>query len=215
VLRAATADLSWLLSRAYAMTSSLKLVGDRYALTERQRIAVARASCTDQAQTERAQRAVAWESLQGEEVLVDGFNLLITIEAALGGGLILSCRDGCLRDLASMHGSYRAVQETEPALDLIGAAFESVNLHSVHWLFDRPVSNSGRLAQTLRALAERRGWPWEAELVFNPDAMLRGSEKIVISSDAVVLDAAPRWVNAAAYLVQGAVPTAWLVDLCA
>ena len=37
VLRQATADLSWLLSRGYAQTGSLQLVGDRYSLRERQR----------------------------------------------------------------------------------------------------------------------------------------------------------------------------------
>src|SRR5437763_1300671 len=39
-LRAAVADLSWLLERGYAPTSALKLVGDRWSLTERQRAAV-------------------------------------------------------------------------------------------------------------------------------------------------------------------------------
>src|SRR4051794_12700876 len=38
-LAQATADLSWLLSRGYAEPSSLKLVGDRYRLVERQRVA--------------------------------------------------------------------------------------------------------------------------------------------------------------------------------
>ena len=36
-LRRAVTELSWLLSRGYNMTSSLKLVGDRHGLRERQR----------------------------------------------------------------------------------------------------------------------------------------------------------------------------------
>ena len=43
-LRAATADLSWLLSRGYASPSAMKIVGDRYALDARQRMAVMRCS---------------------------------------------------------------------------------------------------------------------------------------------------------------------------
>ena len=46
-LRAATTDLSWLLSRGYAEPSSLKLVGDCFQLTERQRTAVMRSACSD------------------------------------------------------------------------------------------------------------------------------------------------------------------------
>jgi hypothetical protein len=211
-LRTATADLSWLLSRGYAMTSSLKLVGDRYNLQERQRTAISRATCTDQARREREQRSLPWESLHGADIEIDGFNLLITLEAAFGGGLIMHCRDDCLRDLASMHGSYRAVQETEPALELIGTTLEAVAPRSVLWLLDSPVSNSGRLAQTLRTLAQERHWPWQVEAVFNPDALLRVSEQVVVSSDSVILDSAARWVNAAAHLIHRHVPDAWLAD---
>src|SRR5690349_15149262 len=43
-LRAAVADLSWLLSRGYTVPSALNLVGDRYQLVERQRLAVIRSA---------------------------------------------------------------------------------------------------------------------------------------------------------------------------
>jgi hypothetical protein len=164
-LRVAASDLAWLLSRRYALTSSLKLVGDRYTLKERQRIALSRAVCSDQARMRRAASELPWECLAGEDIALDGFNLLITLEAALGGGLIMNCQDGCFRDLASMHGSYKAVQETAAALDILGTALESAGVRSAFWLLDSPVSNSGRVAQTLRAIALERGWKWEAELV--------------------------------------------------
>ena len=43
LLRTATSELSWLLSRGYAITSALKLVGDRHGLNKRQRLALSRA----------------------------------------------------------------------------------------------------------------------------------------------------------------------------
>src|SRR5689334_16889981 len=52
-LRQATSDLCWLLSRGYAEVAALKLVGDRYDLTARQRSAVGRAVCTDNALSHR------------------------------------------------------------------------------------------------------------------------------------------------------------------
>ena len=57
-LRRATGDLCWLLSRGYARESSLKLVGDRYGLLARQRIAVARCACSDEAAADRQSRQV-------------------------------------------------------------------------------------------------------------------------------------------------------------
>ena len=51
---------------------------------------------------------------RGRGLWIDGYNVLTTVEAALAGGVILVGRDGCYRDMASMHGSYRKVSETRP-----------------------------------------------------------------------------------------------------
>src|SRR2546422_3693048 len=99
VLRTATSDLSWLLTRRYSMKGALKLVGDRYMLTDRQRLAISRAACSDQSKERRARTLISTDDVASKELIVDGFNLLITIEAALSGGLLMICRDGCVRDL--------------------------------------------------------------------------------------------------------------------
>ncbi len=127
--------------------------------------------------------------------------------------MILHCGDGCLRDLASIHSTYKAVQETVPALTLIGNALQALGPRSVQWLLDSPVSNSGRLAQTIRDVAEEHGWNWQAETVFNPDTVLKASNAIVVTSDSVVLDHAGRWVNVAAHLLPLYIPDAWIVDM--
>ena len=64
-LRAATADLSWLMSRGYADPSALKLIGDRHALTARQRQAVARCACSDAARDLRKARRLTRAQLGG------------------------------------------------------------------------------------------------------------------------------------------------------
>ncbi len=212
-VRTAVADLSWLLERGYPANAALKLTGDRYALDERQHMAVLRAACGDTSHKRRAASCLPLDALTGQDVQIDGFNLLISVEAALGGGLILCCRDECLRDLASVHGTYKAVQETVPALTLIGEFLEPHKPHSVQWLLDSPVSNSGRLAQTIRDTAAERAWNWQAETVLNPDAVLKISPQIVVSSDSLILDSAARWVNLAAALLPARVPRSWIVDL--
>jgi hypothetical protein len=212
-LRQALADLNWLLSRGYALPSSLALVGDRHALTQRQRLALSRAACADDARARRLHRQVPALRVQNEDVEIDGFNLLITLEAALSGGLLLLCHDGCIRDLSSVHGSYRAVQETERALALAGNALAQLRPRQVRWWLDQPVSNSGRLAHTIRVLAEQRAWPWEVQVSFNPDAELARTPGIVVSSDSAVLDRCSRWVNLGGWLVERLAPRAWVVAL--
>lgn len=212
-LRAAVAELSWLLGRGYQMKSALKLVGDRHNLRERQRLAVARASCSDESRVGRRAREVEASEVEGEELIVDGFNLVITLEAALGGGVLVLCRDGCVRDLSSVHGSYRAVEETERAVALAGEVLSTLRPASVLWLFDSPVSNSGRLAERVRVMASARGWPWEVRAEFNPDRSIVNSERLAVTSDSNVLDGAARWLNLARLVIERRVSNLWLVYL--
>jgi hypothetical protein len=212
-LQAAVADVSWLKTRGYSEKSVLKLVGDRYQLKERQRKAVMRCACSDQQLEQRRQRQAPLESLRGSQLLLDGFNLLITIESALSGGYLFQGRDGCYRDIASIHGSYRQVEETLAAILLIGQALEALGVGQAKWLLDKPVSNSGRLSATLIELSKEQHWQWESELLFNPDQALIQADGIIVSSDGIVLEQAGQWADLPNYIVQRFLPQARVIGL--
>jgi hypothetical protein len=213
LLREAARDLCWLFSRGYPHASALKLVGDRYELVARQRTAVSRCCCGEAAAARRrsCQRDAA--ELQGATLWVDGYNVLTTIEAALAGGVILAARDGVYRDMASMHGSYRRVSETAPALELIGRTMAALEIPRCRWLLDRPVSNSGRLKQLIELTAQSRGWRWEAELVLDPDPLLAACDEVVATADSAVLDQCRAWFNLAREVVVRHIPEAFLPEL--
>lgn len=210
-LARAVDDLCWLLSRGYRLPSALALVGDRYRLRARQRLAVQRCTCSDEALHSRARRRVRACDAAGRDVVIDGFNVLTTVEAALAGGVILRARDGCLRDLASVHGTWRTVAQTERAIALVGERLQALEVAGSRWLLDRPVSNSGRLAATLRAAAAERGWRWEVAAIDGVDAALRTSTAVVASADSGILDRCGAWLDLSRLVVEAAVPEAWLV----
>jgi hypothetical protein len=212
-LRRAVSDLSWLFSRGYTANASIKLVGDRYALKERQRLAVSRAACSDQQEERRRQKCLPFDAIKGQSLLIDGFNLIITVEAALSGGVLVYCRDRCIRDLSSVHGSYRSVTETEEAIHLIGETLMTAEPASVTWLLDQPISNSGRLAQWIREVAATKRWPWEVGVTMNPDKVIRASDQIAVTSDSNILDGAAKWVNLNSLLIGKHLPQAWIIDL--
>lgn len=212
-LRRAVGEFSWLLTRGYAEKSAIKLVGDRYSLTQRQRTAVWRCACADDALAGREERELAPENVAGLPVLLDGYNILTTVEAALAGGVIIEGRDRCLRDLASMHGTFRKVHETAPAIALIGGVLQSLAVKSCVWYLDRPVSNSGRLRKNILELAAANQWPWTVELSDNPDALLAAADEVIVTADSVILDRCARWLNLARLTVQTQVPAAWLIRL--
>jgi hypothetical protein len=212
-LNAAVADLSWLLGKNYAEPSALKLVGDRYQHTARQRQAVRRAACSDLARTCRQRNRAALSDLRGRPLWIDGFNVLTTIEAALGGGVILAARDGSYRDLASVHGTYRKVEETRPALELVGKTLAGHEIGPCRWLLDSPVSNSGRLKVLILETAQANGWPWSVELVFDPDPLLFEAPEAVATADSAILDRCKAWVALSRAIVEASVPGAFVVEL--
>jgi hypothetical protein len=212
-LRTAVADLSWLRGRGYAEASALKIVGDRYGLVERQRMAVRRSACSDEALGSRRARQIAAEGLRGRAISIDGFNVLLTVEAALGGAVVLIGRDGVARDLGGVHGTYRRVEETRPALELVGEHLSRLGIGHCTWLLDAPVSNSGRLKGIIRDVAESRGWDWSVEVVPNPDPLLIASPALIASSDSAVLDGCGPWFNLAREVIEASVPGAFVVVL--
>jgi hypothetical protein len=211
-LREALADYAWLLSRGYAAASALKLVGDRYALAARQRMAVLRCACSDEARAFRLAHRVNPDDLRGQPLWLDGFNVLTTIEAALGGAVVLVGREGAYRDLAGVHGTYRRVAETIPAVARIGDYLDTVSVGSCVWYLDRPVSNSGRLRAILLDLAAERGWSWSVELPFSPDPILADAPEVIATADAAILDRGPRWFPLARAVIEAGIPDARLVD---
>jgi hypothetical protein len=213
VLREAAADLCWLLSRGYADKSALKLVGDRYDLVARQRTAVARCSCGDTQAARRQDHHVDPALLAGRPLWLDGYNVLTTLESALAGGVLLGARDGAYRDMASMHGSYRKVAETLPALRLLGRMTAALEVSECLWYLDRPVSNSGRLKQIMEDVAATQRWPWRVELVQDPDALLAETGQIVATADSAILDRCAAWLNLARETIVRHVPEARVVDL--
>ena len=214
-LREAVADFSLLLTKGYADKSALKLVGDKFSLTQRQRLAVMRSSCSDQELASRKQRQVTINDLADKSIAIDGYNLLITIEAAMSGGILFKGRDGCLRDLASIHGTYRKVTETIPAIELIGSFLKENKIENVLWFLDSPVSNSGRLKKLIGEIAAEHTWNFEVKLSISPDAELIKTDMNVITSDSVILDKCKSWINLASEIITQKIKNQWIVDFSA
>ncbi|MFO0626850.1 MAG: DUF434 domain-containing protein [Polyangiales bacterium] len=211
-LRRAVEEVCWLLGRGYPLSLAVRAAGDRHQLPLRARLALTRAAAGPQEVADRGARCVPGASLRGATLDVDLFNELITLELALGGGVLFACADGPLRDLAGMRGSYRIVRETAPAVELLLDQIAQMSLSRCAFCIDAPVSNSGRLRALLAERAAARGLDVAMEMVPDADAALRG-RPVVASADAVVIDGSPRWCNLAREIVQARVPGAWVLPL--
>jgi len=117
--------------------------------------------------------------------------------------------------MASMHGSYRFVEETRPAIEALAEVLARRGVQACRWLLDAPVSNSGRLAATLRELAAERGLPWEVEVLPDPDRLLVAApdDVLVASADSQIMDRAAKTWQLARETVEGMAPAGRILDL--
>lgn len=216
ILRDAVRDLSWLRTQGYAEASATKLVGDRYQLRKRQRVAIGRCACSEPAKRMRASRSCEAGEIADRPLLIDGLNVITTMEVALSGGVLLLGRDRCLRDMASFHGSYRLVQETEQAVRLVLDLVARLGPSETRMYIDRPISNSGRLAGIVRTEARALGVDLEALTADNVDERLKASSAVVATADSAILDCCDHWLNLARLAVErnrSELEPLWLVDL--
>ena len=208
-LSAAAQELVFLMERGYDTKSASTFVGNHHLLSERQRLALARIVSTASAVQARKQK----ELLQAPDSLVlDGFNAIITLEVALSGSLLLEGMDGTIRDLAGLRGSYRIVDKTVQAVELLLARLETLGVQRALFYLDQQVSNSGRLRALLLEQAENRSVKVQVELHPSVDGLLSRMERVV-TADAIILDKCGSWYNLNRTLIESTVPEAWILRL--
>lgn len=201
-LRAAVQDMQYLLTREYPEKAASELVGNRYRLKTRQIQALRGASASEMQIHNRKLKQLEASDLKEKTVYLDGFNVLILLESLLSGAYIFEGADGCFRDLSGVHGTYKRVNQTLRAVEAVASFFNKNHIHKLVWIFDQPVSNSGRIRQIILDFAAENTLNWEAELQYNPDKYLAESAGIIISSDAWILDHCREWFNLIGYLIR-------------
>ncbi|MDR6488605.1 hypothetical protein J2799_003123 [Chryseobacterium vietnamense] len=200
-LKLAVEDMQYLLSRDYPEKAASDLVGNRYRLKTRQIQALRGASASIQQLHSRQLKHVGTSDLKEKTVYLDGFNVLILLESLLSDAYVFEGSDGCIRDLSGVHGTYKRVNQTLRAVELVASFYRKNQIHQLVWIFDKPVSNSGRIKQIVLDFAKDHQLNWDADLQFNPDKFLAESSAIVISSDAWILDHCKKWFNLIGYLI--------------
>lgn len=208
-LTAAAQELCFLLNRGYDTKSASTFIGNHHLLSERQRLALARITSPSAALEERRRK----ELFQApEELTLDGFNTIITLEVALSGSLLLEGMDGTIRDLAGLRGTYRIVDKTVMAAGLLLSHLDRLKVKRARFLLDQQVSNSGRLRALLLEKAEEHAVEVQAELHPSVDGQLARLGNIV-TADAIILDKCRSWFSLNRQIIAQDIPDAWILRL--
>ena len=193
-LRRAAEEVYFLLNRDYPVKSATTFVGNRYQLSERQRLALARTVSPEASINARRQKQLTAEDVIGKTLYIDGFNTIITLEIAYCSSMLFRCMDGTIRDLAGLHGTYRLIPETDLAIAALIKTLTELKVAKAVIYLDAPVSNSGRLKTRIYELCG--DIPFELDIpVEDPvDAILK-TKPIVVTADAIILDECAAWFD--------------------
>lgn len=191
-LQRAAKDLKYLINQGYKIKGASTFVGNHFLLSERQRLAIVRAISQTEHVEER--KAKVLDNIEGKTVHIDGFNTIITLEVALSNSLLLKCMDGTIRDLAGLRGTYKLIDKTDIAIELIGKELLERKVGKVVFYLDAPVSNSGNLKMRIIELLKDYDFELEIETINNVDSTLEKLEN-VITTDAIILDKCESWIN--------------------
>lgn len=196
----AVTDLRYLLNRGYRKKGALKFVSDRYLLNIHERNYLARKVFSREAALSRQNKILDISRVKDENVFVDGYNVLITVESICTGyPSLVRCDDGFLRDVNAVFGKYKIKDATKPALTQIMLLLKYYNPRFVKFLYDSPVSQSGELSKVTRNILKANGVSGDAVTSKNVDSELISLSKdiggIVATSDSAVIDKIQRVID--------------------
>lgn len=204
-------ELFYLLNRGYKVKSSSVFIGNHYGLSERQRLALARMISPKTYLEMRRNKELSKLNIPSS-VYIDGFNTIITLEVALSRSLLIRGMDGTIRDLAGLRGTYRLIDKTEQAVQLILQTLDELCILNAIIYLDRPVSNSGRLKQLICEASKYYKVSVTVEIIYNVDNTLEKSEA-VISTDAIILDKCKNWFNLNKVIIEQSINNPWIFKL--
>ncbi|AKB85247.1 DUF434 domain-containing protein [Methanococcoides methylutens] len=190
-------DIRYLLSRGYVRKSAITFVSNHYRLTEHERHVLARLVFSSETVEDRSKKKLNCSLLEGCDVLIDGYNVIITIESALKNEPIWFSDDGFLRDTSGVFRNHRVTDTTFMAVDEMLSMLLAFKSRSVTILLDSQMSNSGKLAEFIREKAESYNFKVDARTSKHVDFDLKeaGADSVIATADGIIIDAVDRVVD--------------------
>lgn len=210
LLKKAQKDICFLLDRGYSINKTIEFVGNHFLFSARQRLALKRILSS----AENIKRRQNHELIDGYEnnvLHIDGLNIIITLEVALSNSTLLRCMDGTLRDLAGLRGTYKLIDKTDIAIELIGIKLNEMKIQKVIFYLDSPVSNTGRLKLKILDILNKYNFDVDVILVPNADVILNKLDHVV-TSDGIILNTCTSWINLAYKIVNEELPNTSFID---
>lgn len=197
-------DIRYLLARGYSISAAIRFVSDHYRLTESERHILVRVVRPPKVATARREKRLACADINGRDVLIDGYNVLITVESMLKDEKLWLGDDGFIRDTRGVFRNYNNTDTTCKAVDEMLSFLSECKVTSVNILLDTQMSKSGQLARYIDNRFHRYSLNGSARTSRHVDFDLKnaGAGVVVATADGVVIDAVGEVIDIAACLME-------------
>ncbi len=177
-MKEAAYDYKYLLNRGYTSKSSLDLISGRYKLNREERTLLYRCVHSD-SDVEKVRKKVELK----EPLIIDGYNVGLTVLSVLEKDQVFLCDDGFIRDMNA--GSKKSSPRIIDALLLLSSYLKEKGVDFIV-ILDSQISKSGELKRTLA------GERVTVRVVERADKEVIISSGTAVTSDFVVLMKASR-----------------------
>jgi len=201
-LQKAARDFRFLLNRGYPRKAALELVGNRYRLTSDERHLLHRGVFSNSDSESRRKKKVFIGEVRNKDLVIDGHNVLITVEAGISGRPLVVGDDGFIRDISGLSGGFKQTETTEKAIQFIIRAIKKIRPSQTLFLLDAPISKSGELAEAVRNYLKKEDIPGDAVALRVPERILIGFPGAVATSDTAIIDKSKKVLDLAGHVLR-------------
>jgi hypothetical protein len=201
-------DIRRILLWGYPKFATIRFVADHFQLNVEERHILTRIIVPPERIASRISKKVAFIDTRYKDILLDGYNVLLSVDSLLRKKPIWLCDDGYVRDTRCYFSKAKQVEDLEKSLDLVIKFLCEAHPKSVIFLLDAQISRSGELAGFIRYKMEEHEIPGEARISKTTDFELKAYEEcqkndlVVATSDGIVIDSVSQVIDIPACLME-------------
>lgn len=201
-------DIRSLLRWGYPKFATIRFVADHFQLSLEERHILTRIIMAPDKIVSRINKKVNCKDIKGRDLILDGYNVLLTVDSFLKKEPMWFCDDSYIRDTRYYFSKTKQAEDIEEAIEEVLTFLSENPPKSVIFLFDSQISKSGELAGLLRHELKKYKLSGEARTSKTADFELKteGENKeknlIVATSDGIIIDSALQVLDIPACLME-------------
>ncbi len=201
-------DIRSILRWGYPKFSTIRFVADHFQLSLEERHILTRVIMPPDRIVSRINKKVTCTGIKDRNLLLDGYNVLLSMDSLLKRETMWFCDDGYIRDTRYYFSKAKQAEDIEEALDTVFRFLSEAGPESVVFLFDAQISRSGELAGFVRRKLKEYGISGEAKTSKTADFELKArggnpeNNIIVATSDGIVIDSVLQVLDIPACLME-------------